>query len=467
MPIDSGNEDKSLIVKRFESMLKTDDIYFFDSEDFQEIIAYYIDIGKIPIAKKAIEMGINQHPDSIDIKLLHTEILIFENKLETAEKILEDISYAANTNETILFQKANIYSKRGKHDTAITLLQEALAWVEDVDQVYSLIGTEYLFLENHELAKEQFIKQLHNNPENLSALYNIIHCFNSLIDHQGAIYFLNEFLDKNPYSAVGWLQLGKQLFVMKRYEESLASLSFAAYADDTMISAYLEKGKVLERLKRYEEALENYEITFQIGEPATMARLRAGRCSEELGNFENAKKYYLSLIQQDPLLEKGWLAIINLYSRLKNYPKALYYIQKALDVDDENIAYLSQYAEVSQKIQLYEESQIAYQKIITLGNYELKNWLACSDLLHKLGEYENALKVLLQGLKIHPKNPELEYRIAGMYYLLSDSQEGAAHLKNALAISHSQHYLIRNLFPTVFSTPSVRHLIVNFKRTSS
>ena len=55
---------------KFESMLKTNNVYFFDLVEFEEIIVHYLDTGKIALAKKAIKLGLEQHPESIDLKLV-------------------------------------------------------------------------------------------------------------------------------------------------------------------------------------------------------------------------------------------------------------------------------------------------------------------------------------------------------------------------------------------------------------
>ena len=77
-----AEERPSQPITKFESMLKTDDVYFFDAEDFEDIIHHYLNNGKIALAKKAIKIGLQQHPESIEIKLLHIEVLVFENKLD-------------------------------------------------------------------------------------------------------------------------------------------------------------------------------------------------------------------------------------------------------------------------------------------------------------------------------------------------------------------------------------------------
>jgi hypothetical protein len=61
-------------LSKFESMLKTNSIYFFDLVEFEEIIVHYLDTGKHSLAKKAVKLGLEQHPTSVDLKLLEVEI---------------------------------------------------------------------------------------------------------------------------------------------------------------------------------------------------------------------------------------------------------------------------------------------------------------------------------------------------------------------------------------------------------
>ena len=44
-------------IPRFEQMLKTNEVYYFDAEDFECIIQYYIDSGEINLAKKSLTLS--------------------------------------------------------------------------------------------------------------------------------------------------------------------------------------------------------------------------------------------------------------------------------------------------------------------------------------------------------------------------------------------------------------------------
>src|SRR6056300_1536511 len=151
------NENSELPIAKFESMLKTDEVYFFDAVDFEEIIHYYLNAGKVSLAKKAIRLGLNQHPQVINLRLLDVEVLVFENKLEKAEEILDTIELIDQFNDEIYIQRANIYSKQDRHLDAIGALQKALEIQPDQPDIFTLMGMEYLFLEDFIKAKVCFI----------------------------------------------------------------------------------------------------------------------------------------------------------------------------------------------------------------------------------------------------------------------------------------------------------------------
>lgn len=103
------DHNNSLPLTKFESMLKTNHVLFFDSEEFENIIHHYLNLGKIALAKKAIKLGLDQHPTSINLKLFRVEVFVFEDKLEEADLLLDRLYSLDPQNEEIYIQKANIF----------------------------------------------------------------------------------------------------------------------------------------------------------------------------------------------------------------------------------------------------------------------------------------------------------------------------------------------------------------------
>ncbi|AJR03851.1 tetratricopeptide repeat protein [Siansivirga zeaxanthinifaciens] len=455
----SQDDNNNLPLTKFESMLKTNHVLFFDSEEFENIIHHYLNQGKIALAKKAIKLGLEQHPTSINLKLFKVEVYVFEDKLIEADNLLSELYLLDPTNEEIFIQKANIFSKKDEHEQAIDVLKIALKLTDDVVDIYSLIGMEYLFLDRFEEAKEYFMKCLEEDIEDYSALYNIIYCFEFLNQTDEAIEYLNLFLDKNPYCEVAWHQLGKQYYYIKNYKKALAAYDFAIISDDTFVGAYLERGKVLEKLKRFEEAIENYTVTLKLDDPTSFALLRIGNCYEKLKNDELAVQYYYKTVHEDPLLDKGWIAITKYYNRKRNYQKALYYINKAINIDHENVTYWKLYSQINQRINLFEEAERGFKKTLELGNYELNTWLSRGDLLIKLGEPEAAIYNFEQAIEFYPENAEIEYRLAGAYLLVNENTKGIFHLKNALKHNEDYAFILDELFPEILNKVVVKNIL--------
>ena len=455
----SHNDNNNLPLTKFESMLKTNHVLFFDSEEFENIIHHYLNQGKIALAKKAIKLGLQQHTSSVNLKLFKVEIYVFEDKLLEADQLLDELYNIDPTNEEIYIQKANVYSKKDNHEQAIVVLKKALELTEDVVDLYSLIGMEYLFLDKYEDAKTHFMKCLESDLNDYASLYNVIYCFEFLNQNEAAVSYLNTFLDKNPYCEVAWHQLGKQYVTLKDYHKALAAYDFAIISDDTFVGAYLERGKVLEHLKRYQDAIENYSITLKLDDPSSFALLRIGSCHEKLGNLELAIQYYDRTVHEDPQLDKGWIAITKFYNKKKDYTKALYYINKAINIDAENVAYWKLYAQINHRLKIYEDAERGYEKTLELGNYELNTWLSRGDLLIQLGKFKTAISNFQDALDFHSESVELEYRLAGLHLAINDHETGMSYLKKALNRNEEYAFIIEELFPKVSKDLVAKNLI--------
>ena len=464
MHLDHEEEDYNLSLSKFESMLKTNKVLFFDSEEFEEIVLHYLDMGKSNLAKKALKLGLEQHPKSTGLKLVQVEMLIYDDKLDIAEKMLNELYAIEPTNEEIYIQKANIYSKRDKHEMAVDLLKTALEYTDDQADVYNLIGMEYLFMDNLEMAKENFKKCLEEDFEDQSALYNVVYCFEFLDQNQEAIDYLKTYIDRNPYSEIAWHQTGRLYYGLKNYELAATSFELATYIDEEFIGAYMERGKALERLKRYAEAIECYQQTIELDDPTSYALLRIGKCHERLGNKVEALKYFNKTVHEDPLLDKGWIAITDFYVRQKNFRKALYFVNKALAIDDQNRLYWKRFATINKAMNHIEESEVGYRKAVELGDFELDTWLFWVDIMNIMGENNNGILTLIQALEYFPDQYQVEYRLAGFHFKLNEEEKGNFHLNNALRLNSKNVTILEDLYPMVWDRTSVQEYIAKHKK---
>lgn len=448
-----------MALSRFESMLKTNKVYFFDSAEFEEIIHYYIDNGRHALAKKAVKLSLEQHPSSTMLKLLKVELFIFEDKILEAKKLLHEIEALEPTNEEVHIQKAAIFSKEDKHQEAIQSLETALEFTNDLADVTSLMAMEYLYLDNFVKARENFAKCVALDPEDYSSLYNVIYCFDMDGKHVEAISYLNDYVNNNPYCEVAWHQLGRQYMVIEKYDDALKSFDYAVVIDENFVGGYIEKAKTLEILERWEEAIENYTVALELDDPTAFVYLRIGDCYRKNENFQKAVEYYKKSVNEDPLLDKAWWALSHVCVELKDYEKALYYCKKLISIDEFNPEYWRKYGEINVNLSLYEESVSAFKRCLSLDDKALEVWMALVDVQYFIGDYKLALENLIRAKNYYSESAELEYRLFGIFMQLGKKEEAFLHLKNGMAIDFDFLEVVKELYPGFFKTKEVIALI--------
>ncbi len=459
-------EQNNPSLKRFEKMLRTDTVYFFDSSEFERIIKYYIDSGRINLAKKAISLSLEQHPDANGLHLLKAELLTMEEKFTDALQLLDKVEAIEPTNDEVFVQKGLLLSKQKKHNKAIDLFIKALELSEEDNvDILSLIGMEYLFLEDFESALSFFKNCLEIDIEDYTNLYNVIYCYDMLEKQQSAIAFLKRHIEMQPFSEVAWHQLGRQYTLVDNYTESLVAFDYALLIDEQFVGAYLEKAKALEKLGRHEEAIDNYLITTELEDPTAYVYLKIGTNFEKISDLSKASTYYLKSNEQDPFLDKPLIALTNLYFNSEDYQKAIFYSNKLLEINDENPDYWEIYAQSNLKIAFFEEAAKAFQKCMDLGDYSLKTFLSLADSFYFLGDYKDAIKILIKSEIYFHRHAAIDYRLSGLYFLIGSGKFGKKHILKALSIDAKKYKVFQSLFPTIHNSLSFKKLLNKYRNS--
>ena len=441
-----NSEETQSSVLKFEQMLKTNLIYFFDAQEFEDIVVHYLGFGENQLAKKALKMALEQHPGSYELMLLQSEIFILEEKYELALEVLEYIEKINPFDEEIALQKASISSKRGDHKASINQLHQALSFSEDPLEIWNLLGMEHLLAEEFKEASFFFKNCLDENPEDYPSLHNLLHCHEQLGQVEPAISCLNKVLEYDPFSEIAWLQLGKIFVKSGKIKEALSAFDFAIISDDSFSGAYIEKGVLLESIGRINEAIENYELAMSTSDPTSFIHKCLGRCHENLGNFDLAQKFYVKSIQLEPTNENSWESLILFYFNQKKFEKVKFYLDRALKNNSDSISLWKKSLELNTLTGRREKAIESCKKLIELGIYESEILIQLIDLLIDKKEWVEAYKIGKEAYVSFPENRKIAIRIAGCCFYLSKAEEGL-YILNSSKTNNSDQALFRSLFP--------------------
>ena len=421
---DQFSEDNNPSITKFEQMLKTNKVLFFDAQEFESIINHYIDFSQFKLARKALEMSMAQHPRNVELMLLESELLLFNGSFDEANSLLHEIEQISPYHEEVFLQRASIFSKKKNHIMAIEFLEKALDLTDDEVEVWNLIGMEYLFLENYFKGKSFFLKCVEENPYDYQSLYNLLYCYEQLEEDLEAIGTLNNILETNPYSEIAWHQLGKLYVNIEKNEEALSAFEFAIISDDSFTGAYIEKGKLLEKMGRINEAIDNYEISLQLNDPNAYVNHRIGKSHLKLGNDDLAVQFFKQSIKLEPNHEKSWISLVDFFLKKKEYLKAKYYVRKSILANGDSADLWQRSAEIYFELNFYEEASLACDNQVELGQHDLKTWVIWMDSLIHLKEWKQAIKVGEKALEHHDNKASFLYRLAGCKMRIGMKKEG-------------------------------------------
>ncbi|MDA8900860.1 tetratricopeptide repeat protein, partial [Flavobacteriaceae bacterium] len=200
--LNSNSEELQSSITKFEQMLKTNRVSFFDAQEFEDLIVHYLSFGDISLAKKALQLGLNQHPSNIELMLLQSELFIMDEKFKAAVELLDYVEKISPLNEEVLLQRSAIASKKGDHKKSIELLHLALEITDEPIEIWNLLGMEHLLAENFREALYFFKNCLLEDTEDYPALYNLLYCYEQLKETDEAISVLNDLLEKDPYNEI-------------------------------------------------------------------------------------------------------------------------------------------------------------------------------------------------------------------------------------------------------------------------
>ena len=168
-----NEEQISNMVSRFEEMIGQGKNHFFDMDEFEVIIDFYLETNNLKNADIALKRAIQQYPKAVSLLLKKAQYFAFSNKTEKALDLLSEIESLEPFNTDVFFTRGAIYSQMQKYEKAIEEYNKAISSNEDLEDVYSNIAFEYENLGNYSKAIDYLKKVLEINPENESSIYEL------------------------------------------------------------------------------------------------------------------------------------------------------------------------------------------------------------------------------------------------------------------------------------------------------
>lgn len=330
----SDEINSSDVVFRFENMLLSEHMGYFDVEEFENLTDHYLNNLKIKKSLMVVEEGLKQHPGSSSLLLCKARVLFKMGKYKTALHIVEKLSYRS-FDEEVLMLEGEILLRLERFQAANDIFNSIIEdMLEDKDKMCLDIAFIYMGIQQIKTALYYLKKGLKINPNNVEILFELALYAEENEKYDQAVVYYNTLLDINPYSEEAWFNLGMTYSAMEKFEKAIEAFDYSMVIDPGFYNAIFQKGVALLRLNQYQKALDSFKAFINTDANNDEVLLYLAECYEGIGDYVMAESFYYKILDSTPEVYDAWIGLGFCKQSSRDYLESINCFKRAIDIDD-------------------------------------------------------------------------------------------------------------------------------------
>jgi superkiller protein 3 len=150
--------------------------------------------------------------------------------------------------------------------------------------------------------------------------------------------------------------------------------------------------------------------------------------------LDESLSFYQKSLELDANFTDSLIGLASILDLKGNAAAALVNIEKALELQPDNVDYLFFYADLLQDLKEIDKSIEVYNKLLSITPLEAEVWLDYSEMLFVELNALDAMNLINEGININPEKVELHYRKAAYEILSGKINAGLLDLDHALSL---------------------------------
>lgn len=429
-------------------MIENNGQHYFDSDELEEIVVHYLEMGDVSFAEMAVNFALQLHPNSLELKVKKLEVLIEQEQYTIAKALMQELKSFSLETTDFLVCCAKYYSNLGNPRRAIEYCKKALENEEEENFLHNFMADEYINIDDPFNALRHYRLALKYDAYDDYALENVMVGYNQLNRSEEGILFLKDYLDKFPFSEMGWFEYGQFYFNKKNYREAIKGFDYVLAINSDNLLIYSNKAACYEALGEWEKAIFVYEELLEIEYSKAFTYYRIGLCYKAMKKWEEAMGAFQQSLREDHQFYMAMMEQSDVYYEMGKKEEAIHFAKEAVHLNENNLEYQKKLAFLYIESNFFDKSLSCLKKIIQMEPQRFYNWYAYSEVLMLLEEYEEAIIILEKALKMHYR-AELFYQMSNCYFHLKEEQKAKDYLQIALDLDPSISEDMQQKYPYI------------------
>lgn len=430
---DSEENHFQEILHEFENSLSSNRSNYFDIEDLEMVIDYYLDTEENEKAMKAYHYGLLIHPNNPILRAKKAKILMKNGEYQRA--LIQIQNNPTDDIEHLAIQ-AECYLQLGHTKKAIDYFDEYVAKNDKEERAPACKDIADMFIAKNLIdnARHFINKGIYYSSSNDSDLFVMLAQVNEMTNNKPeAAKAYNKALDADPYNNYIWYMLGALYFDMSEYKKAIEAYDFCLAIDESNENStliYLNKAHCLYNLDKFKEAgeyylkyLEDYPDDDQIWQYVGECQQNDGQNAEAFNSFKKATHYNKENVE-------AWVGCTMCMMENEDYEKALRYINKAARLKNNDTDILNYQGEVLTRLgektedsNYFERARKIYLKSLKLNDNQADIWMQLGHLHLQFYFFEEAKYYYEKAYKLNPDIENVTLFLAMAYFNLNDKEK--------------------------------------------
>lgn len=410
------DDDVKHLVLDFERMEKSGEKRYFDLDEMEMIIDFYLDNYDGEMIEKSVLHAEYLFPSSNEIKLRRAHLLCFKERFNESYAILKQLERIQPDDTDVLYALGVVLSALDQPRKAIQYYNKAAADGYELGTIYGNIADEYVKMDRRHEARNYYRKALRIKPDDEHSLYELANCYedDGLVDKW--IEFYQHFVEEHPYSKVAWFCLGEGYVAANLYEKAIDAYQFAIAIDADFYYAYTQMSSCYQAMGDYRNAIEALHDAAEHTEDKALVYFRIGDLFRLQNNNASAVAYYTKATKEDPFYADAWHALSTCYTLMSEFGEAVDCAQKALSIEPESPIYLTTLALIYADRGDYDNADKCFECAKPFYDDFEQGWIAYADYHIMRQNYDEAIEGLNNGIVDCELVMEYNKRLALCYY---------------------------------------------------
>lgn len=441
------DDESNDLVKRYEQFLSGTATGYFDVEELENIVEYYLRRGRTKDCTKALDLGLQLHPNNNALQTKRAKIYLATGDDQKAFRVLDSLT--ETTDYEVILLRIEVLIKIQRLQEARILCDKLISdESDDMDNVCLDIAYIYLGQGEYETALELLEKGDSYNNKNAELLYELAFCYEQSEKFDKAIDVNKRIIDIDPFAGEAWFNLGQLHFAMQEFTKALDCYEYALAIDENDTLTCIQKAHVQFQLDQFENAIDTYQEYKKMTSYAYwQTDIFIAECYEKLEKYDESIKYYKQSLEAHAENYDALTGIAICLLEQEKFVESLPYIQEALLLNVDAADAWVYLAEANIGIDEIDTALVAYLKSISLDPDQPDTLMAIANIYLEKVEFEEAIKYYFAAEELDKTLEFINLFIAVSYFKLGNIASAITYLRIAVLENETSAALFLELCP--------------------